>query len=127
MDSISGANGIVLVALLLLAFFLLPILFSFLIWVKNQKVFLVAYVGNIVLALIIFLTNVQIVFFSVIYQNNIIKFMPYAKMLTITEFALIIASVILRYKKYKIFSNVSLNLSTGMGLILFMYLFTIRY
>lgn len=127
MDSISGANGIVLVAVLLLAFFLLPILFSFLIWVKNQKVFLVAYAGNIVLALIIFLTNVQIAFFSVIYQNNIIEFMTYAKIITIAEFVLLIASVILRYKKYKKFSNVFLNISTGMGLILFMYLFTIRY
>ena len=127
MDNISGANSIVLVAILCLAFFILPILFSFLIWIKTQKLFLIAYTGNIILGLIIFWINIQILFFSVINQNSIINSMPYTKMLTMIGFVFIIVSIILQYKKCKISSNIFFNISTGIELILFIYLFLDKY
>lgn len=127
MDRISESNVITLVAILIFSFFLLPILFSFLIWIKGRKVSLVSYVINVLLAIIIFFINIQIVFSSTITQISIIKIMPYARMLSIIGFALIIVSIILNYKKYKTLGNISLNLSTGMGLILFLYLLLNRY
>lgn len=116
MDNISTANDLIWIVVLIMALCVFPIVFTFLIWSNNKKIFLVSYIVNTLLMGIVFFINLQAFFFSSTYEGNLVTFLPIGKIFTILGIILLIGSIILRFKN-NILCKILNTISMIIGLI----------
>ncbi len=119
MDSISTANGIIWIAILIMGIYVFPIVFTFLMWSHNKKVFFASYIIHTLLVAIILFINIQSLFFSSAYEANLVEFLPIGKIFTIVGFILLVGSIILRFKNNRLCKLLN-TFSMIIGLVVFM-------
>lgn len=79
-----------------------------------------------IVTFIIMFIDIQIVFFSTVYEPAFVHFLIYGRVLTIMDVGLLCVSVLFQIKNNKNLRNVLLNLSTIGGLVLCAYLAHIK-
>lgn len=127
MDSISDSNVIVWLFLGIFLFYLFAVIFTLGIWVQSEKITNLFYCANVIITIIILFFNIEIVFFSVSYEPDFIKFLVYGKIFTIVGIIMLCGSIIFHIKNHKILRNSLINISTIGGLVLLTYLAQIKY
>ena len=127
MDHISDANGILWLFAVILAFYLLTVILSVLIWINNEKLSRIFYLADAAVTAVICFVNMQIVFASTAYGASFVMFLPWGRVFAVLGTAMTVGSVILRKKDHRMLCNILLNISTAAGLILVTYLVQIRY
>ena len=126
MDRISDSNGIIWLFLGIMLYCLLTVIFTFGIWVKSEKVSKFFYPAGVTVNIIILFCDIQIVFFSAVYEPAFLHFLVYGRVFTIMGVVMLCVSIIFQKRNNKIMRNIFLNLSTVGGLVLFVYLMQVK-
>ena len=126
MDRISDSNGIIWLFLGIMLYCLLTVIFTFGIWVKSEKVSKFFYPAGVTVNIIILFCDIQIVFFSAVYEPAFLHFLVYGRVFTIMGVVMLCVSIIFQKRNNKIMRNIFLNLSTVGELVLFVYLMQVK-
>lgn len=119
MDNISNASGLLWIAAIIFFVYILAFIFSFVIWCEGKKISSFAYIGIVILNLLLYFIN----------MTNIMRLHPQNEylfqnqhlwgLLSVSGIFIIISSILMRLKDHKVVSNFMINITTAIGLILF--------
>lgn len=126
MDRISDANGIIWLFLGIMLYCLLTVIFTFGVWAKSEKVSKFFYSADFIVTVIILFCDMEIVFFSAVYEPALLHFLVYGRVFTIMGAVMLCVSALFQKRNNKILRNILINLSTIDGLVLFVYLMQVK-
>lgn len=118
MDAISSSTGLTWLFTFIIGLPILLLFFSVMVWTYNtfKRVSFVAYIADVILTAFILLVDTvnMITYFP--WKDSIYSLCIRNSIFLVTGIGFMIASIVY-YRKHKIFSNISINVSTAFSII----------